>query len=156
MLSPARLVQVQPNPKKESCDTLRIITMIIGLILIILKISAFIVLINWLMYPSFAASLIIWALADSILIFGAWAKSHILLQIWTGLSLVIVGVSFAVKGFWPVTVFLLLYALVLLFVINLVQNFNQEPKRSEQIISSHMEQTPCRQTTRRTTMACLV
>ena len=155
MLSPARLVQVQPNPKKESCDTLRIITMIIGLILIILKISAFIVLINWLMYPSFAASLIIWALADSILIFGAWAKSHILLQIWTSLSLVIVGVSFAVKGFWPVTVFVLIYVLALIFVINLVRNFNQEPKRSEQI-SSHMEQTPSRQTTRRTTMAVLV
>ena len=155
MLSPARLVQVQPNPKKESCDTLRIITMIIGLILIILKISTFIVLINWLMYPSFAASLIIWALADSILIFGAWAKSHILLQIWTGLSLVIVGVSFAVKGFWPVTVIVLNYALALIFVTNLVQNFNQEPKRSEQI-SSHMEKTPSRQTTRRTTMACLV
>ena len=155
MLSPARLVQVQPNPKKESCDTLRIITMIIGLILIILKITAFIVLINWLMYPSFAASLIIWALADSILIFGAWAKSHILLQIWTSLSLVIAGVSFAVKGFWPVTVFVLIYTMALIFVINLVRNFNQEPKRSEQI-SSHMEQTPNRQTTRRTTMACLV
>ena len=125
--------------------------MIIGLILIILKISAFIVLINWLMYPSFAASLIIWALADSILIFGAWAKSHILLQIWTGLSLVIVGVSFAVKGFWPVTVFVLIYVLALIFVINLVRNFNQEPKRSE-----HMEQIPSRQTTRRTTMAVLV
>ena len=155
MLSPARLVQVQPKPKKQNCETLRIITMIIGLILIILKISAFIVLINWLMYPSFAASLIIWALADSILIFGAWAKSHILLQIWTGLSLVIVGVSFAVKEIWPVTVFVLIYALVFVFVINLVRNFNQEPKRSEQM-NSHMEQTPSRQTTRRTTMAVLV
>ena len=61
------------------------------------------VLINWLTYPSLAPSLIVWALANKILIFGAWAKSHILLQIWIGLSLLIVGVSFACQGFWQVT-----------------------------------------------------
>ena len=51
-----------------------------------------------MIWPSFAASLIVWALADTVLIFGAMAKSPIMLQIWTGLSLLILGVAFACKG----------------------------------------------------------
>ena len=97
-----------------------------------------IVLINWLTYPNLAPSLIVWALADKILIFGAWAKSHILLQIWIGLSLLIVGVSFACQGFWQVTVFSSIYALILIFVINLVRNVTQEQTRSE-LINSHIK-----------------
>ena len=97
-----------------------------------------IVLINWLTYPSMAPSLIIWALADKILIFGAWAISHILLQIWIGLSLLIVGVSFACQGFWQVTVFSSIYALILIFVINLVQNVTQEQTRLK-LINFHIK-----------------
>ena len=93
-----------------------------------------IVLINWLTYPSLAPSLIVWALADKILIFGAWAK----MQIWIGLSLLIVGVSFACQGFWQVTVFSSIYALILIFVINLVRNVTQEQTRSE-LINSHIK-----------------
>ena len=96
------------------------------------------VLINWLTYPSLAPSLIVWALADKILIFGAWAKSHILLQIWIGLSLLIVGVSFACHRFWQVTVFSSIYALILIFVINLVQNVTQEQTRLK-LINSHIK-----------------
>ena len=77
-------------------------------------------------------------LQNSILIFGAWAKSHILLQIWIGLSLLIVGVSFACQGFWQVTVFSSIYALILIFVINLVRNVTQEQTRSD-LINSHIK-----------------
>ena len=96
-----------------------------------------IVLINWSTYPNLAPPLIVWALADKILIFGAWAKSHILLQIWIGLSL-LVGVSFACQGFWQIAVFLSIYALILIFVIYLVQNVTQEQTRSE-LINSHIK-----------------
>ena len=96
-----------------------------------------IVLINWLTYPSLAPSLIVWALADKILIFGAWAKSHILLQIWIGLSLLIVGLSLGCQGVWQITVLLSIYALILIFVINLVRNVTEEQTRSD-LINSHI------------------
>ena len=91
---------------------------------------AAIIFISRLTFPHFAASLIIWALVDLILLFGALGKSQIMLQIWTGLTMIVFGVPFAYIGFWQVTVCSTMYAVILFFVVNLVRNFGQQPTRS--------------------------
>ena len=66
-------------------------------------------------------------MADFVLVFGAWGKSSILLQIWIGLSLIIVAIIFALSGVWQVTILATVYAISLLLVIHLVKRFEQEP-----------------------------
>ena len=65
-------------------------------------------------------------MADFVLIFGAWGKSSILLQIWIGLSLIIIAIIFALSGVWQVTILATVYAISLLLVIHLVKRFEQE------------------------------
>ena len=78
---------------------------------------------------------IIWGLTDIVLVIGAWKKHKLMINIWIGLNIAIIGMIFAVFGFWQLTICMIFFAIALLFGINLMTEIEEESTNYSEMIS---------------------